>query len=240
MKKIIILILFFVAIASISRGQNRQSPPDSLGFIQETDSTFRVIEGFSDVGYPQPVPPLNKSAFDSAGVANYAYRVIAQNEDELRAALQLVLAKEQLTKTYSQADYLMVRFGGKGYIERAWGELQSQFGGYWQADSASVTIYLRVFVGNETINDVEYKSRDVVRVNARGNPIGVVRGKFWGIRPGLFQTNSFSGATTGARGTRWVKMGQRRYLSNENEWRMTWLGRTFEEALSFLSLQNNN
>lgn len=240
MKKIIILILFFAAIASISRGQNRQSPPDSLGFIQETDSTFRVIEGFSDVGYPQPVPPLNESAFDSAGVANYAFNVIARNEDELRAALQLVLAKERLTVTYPLANSLLQRFSGEGYIRRAWGELQSQFAGYWQADSASVTIYLRVFAQNETVNGTNYNARDVVRVNAQGNPVGAVRGTFWGIRPGLFQTDSFSGATTGADGTRWVNVTDRRYRSTENRWVLTWLGRTFEEALEFLQLQNNN
>lgn len=240
MKKIIILILLFAAIASISRGQNRQSPPDSLGFIQESDTTFRVIEGNSEVGYPQLQPPLFEAAFDSSGLANYVFNIIARNEDELRAALQLVLAKERLTVTYPLANSLLQRFSGEGYIPRAWGELQSQFAGFWQADSSNVTIYLRVFAQNETVNGTNYKARDVVRVNASGNPIGAVRGTFWGIRPGSFQTNSFFGATTGADGTRWVNVTSRRYCSTENSWVLTWLGRTFDEALEFLQLQNNN
>lgn len=239
MKRIFILISFFALLTTISRGQSN-TPPDSLGVVQETDSTFRVIEGYSDRGYYLPTPPLDKPAFDSAGVANFANRAIAENEDRLRAALQVVLAQRVLTATYNDANKILVDFTGEGYIPRAWGELQSEFAGFWQADSSNVTRYLRVFAEDLEVNGTEYDARDVVRVNASGNPVGSVLGTFWGIRPGLFQTNSFSGATTGARGTRWVKMGQRRYLSNENDWRMTWLGRTFEEALSFLSLQNNN
>lgn len=237
MKNILFLLICFLLATQCAHAQNFTRdgyPADSLGV--SGDTAFYIAVGYKQLGTYETFPALNEEGVDSNTVARFAFRFIQDNESQIAAANRAVLKQRDLTKGYPQANQIINRFSGQNYIKTAWGEFQSRFAGYWRADSASVERYYVVFP-EDTLN---FKARDVYRINAQGNPTGAKLGTFIGVTNESFQTSIYPHLQTGVSGARWVSLNQggRQFLSLNSGWRWVWLGRTFGEAQVFIqSLQ---
>lgn len=237
MKKFLLISFLIFGALQCAHAQNFTRdgyPADSLGV--SGDTAFYIAVGYKLLGTYETYPALNEDGVDSATVARFAFRFIQENESKIAEANRAVLKQRDLTKGYPQANNIIKRFSGRGYVDAAWGEFQSRFAGYWRADSANVERFYVVFA-EDTLS---FKARDVYRINARGNPTGAKQGTFIGVTNDSFQTSVYPHLQMGVSGARWVALntGGRRFLSLDSGWRWVWLGRTFGEAQVFIqSLQ---
>lgn len=233
MKNILFLLICFLLATQCAHAQNFTRdgyPADSLGV--SGDTAFYIAVGYKLLGTYETYPALNEDGVDSATVARFAFRFIQENESKIAEANRAVLKQRDLTKGYPQANNIIKRFSGRGYVDAAWGEFQSRFAGYWRADSANVERFYLVFA-EDTLS---FKAQGVYRINAGGNPTGAKLGVFVGATSDSFQTSIYSHLQIGPAGARWVALnsGGRVFLSLDSDWRWTWMGRTRKEALLFI------
>lgn len=233
MKKILFISVIIFSALQCAHAQNFTRdgyPADSLGV--SGDTAFYIAVGYKLLGTYETYPALNEDGVDSATVARFAFRFIQENESLIAEANRAVLKQRDLTKGYPQANNIIKRFSGRGYVDAAWGEFQSRFAGYWRADSANVERFYVVFAEDT----LRFQARDVYRINAGGNPTGAKLGVFVGATSDSFQTSIYSHLQIGPAGARWVALnsGGRVFLSMDSDWRWTWMGRTRKEALLFI------
>lgn len=134
MKNILFLLICFLLATQCAHAQNFTRdgyPADSLGV--SGDTAFYIAVGYKLLGTYETYPALNEDGVDSATVARFAFRFIQENESKIAEANRAVLKQRELTKGYPQANNIINRFSGQGYLETAWGEFQSRFAGNLRA-----------------------------------------------------------------------------------------------------------
>lgn len=238
MKNILILIFALLSIQAFAQFNRDNYPADTLSVINRGDTALYVQIGYKSKGVFETFPELDKDGIDSNTVARFAFRFIQENEAAIANAHRTVLKQRKLTKGYPQANTIINNYSGKNAIDYAWGEYQSRFAGYWKADSANVERFLLVSAEIDTIRNLA--ARYVIRINAQGNQVGQVLGKFAGVTFDSFQTSIYPTAGIGVNRPRWVALDQggRTFFSLDSAWRWVWLGRTLEEAQQFIQSLN--
>lgn len=127
MKTILITICLFVSLSLSAQ------IPDTIWIESLTDTTFAVAIGTMNKANDRLNITYVDQVFDSAGVANFAYQRIAENEDVQRQADLIKMKADVLTRLYGDVNSILQDFTGAGYLPTSFEKSYTTYIGYYQA-----------------------------------------------------------------------------------------------------------
>lgn len=186
-----ILFILFPLLATCAGAQ----VPDTVFVEAYTDSTYLIAVGNKNRVNGKMNIRYFDEVFDSAGVVNFFFNQVYENEQRQVAAERERAESAALTILYNDVNSVLQNFTGAGYVNNAFARHAATFTGFYRARNRQQVVLLQLL-----------EDGTAVQVNAQGNPVqGGMQGTWDVITADKFRLKNFFPANVVPAGTAFIR-----------------------------------